>query len=408
MGVLEARPLFLYSGEWRWQQPWVFFRTGFFIGAIALMLFAVRVWRQRRPAELLLFIYATAMFVATIGQNRFGYYLVTACAVLGGWLAMALLDWGGVPHADSLRPAGWTRLPLAREVAVIVVAGGMFAPNLAPRVLLAERASSFPVYWRDTMVWLRERTVPPFLKSTGADDDYYYARYAADRVPPPDYTVMNWWDQGYWIVQRARRVPVANPTQERAAISAQFYVETDERRAMETLRAERVRYVLSDWELPFRRLADGTIMGRFQNVVDWAGGVHGQYYEILYRRVDDGWAPVWVFYEPYYRSMAFRLSVLGGMQAIPANATTVITAADRLDGNGRRFREVLTQETYATYDAARQAVSRTAAAAIVVGLDPWQSAFPLESLASLPAVFAARTPEQEPTEAPWVRVFEVR
>ena len=24
---------------------------------------------------------------------------------------------------------------------------------------------------------------------------------------------MNWWDQGYWIMQTARRVPVTNPTQ---------------------------------------------------------------------------------------------------------------------------------------------------------------------------------------------------
>ena len=40
MNVLEARPLFLYSGEWRWIQPWLFFRTGFFIGVVALIPFA--------------------------------------------------------------------------------------------------------------------------------------------------------------------------------------------------------------------------------------------------------------------------------------------------------------------------------------------------------------------------------
>ena len=35
MAVLEARPLFLYTGNWSWWQPWVFFRTGFFVGRIA-------------------------------------------------------------------------------------------------------------------------------------------------------------------------------------------------------------------------------------------------------------------------------------------------------------------------------------------------------------------------------------
>ena len=407
MGVLEARPLFLYSGQWRWDQPWLFFRTGFFIGLVALVPFAVRVWRARRPAELLALIYASAVFAATIGQNRFGYYLVTACALLGGWLAMSLLDWGGVPHADNTVPVSWTRMPLAREVAVIAVAAGMFAPNLAPRVLLAERASSFPAHWRATMDWLREQTPPPFLQSAGTGDDFYYARYPADGVPTPDYTVMNWWDQGYWITQRARRVPVANPTQGRAANSARFYVETDEARALEILRTERVRYVLSDWELPFRRLADGTIMGRFQNIVDWAGGVHARYYEIVYRRENDAWTAVWVFHEPYYRSMAYRLSAIGGSQATPANATTVITVASRADGSGMRFRELLSERTYSSYDAARQAAGSSKTEALVVGLDPWVSAFPLAPLAGLTQVFAARTAEQQPTEAPWVRVFEV-
>jgi oligosaccharyl transferase (archaeosortase A-associated) len=407
MGVLEARPLFLYSGQWRWEQPWLFFRTGFFIGAIALVPFAVRVWRRRNAADILILIYAAAMFAATIGQNRFGYYLVTACALLGGWLGTTILDWGGVPHADDPAPIPWSRQPFARELAVIAVAGGMFAPNLAPRVLLAERTTTVPAHWHTTMNWLREHTAPPFLNSAGMGDDYYYARYPRDNVPSPDYTVMNWWDQGYWIVQRARRVPVANPTQGRAANSARFYLETDERRALEVLRAEHAGYVLSDWELPFRRLDDGTIMGRFQNIVDWAGGVHANYYEVVYRRESNSWTPVWVFYEPYYRSMAYRLSVVGGRHATPVEATTVITLASRVDTNGLRFRELVSEHTYESYDAAREAQS-SASDAVIVGLNPWVSAFPLPPLATMQQVFEARTEEQQPTEAPWVRVFQVR
>ena len=64
------------------------------------------------------------------------------------------------------------------------------------------------------MLWLRTNTPPPFVQSAGAGDEYYLARYPRDRVPYPDYAVMNWWDQGYWLTQRARRVPVSNPTQD--------------------------------------------------------------------------------------------------------------------------------------------------------------------------------------------------
>jgi hypothetical protein len=107
--------------------------------------------------------------------------------------------------------------------------------------------------------------------------------------------------------------------------------------------------------------------------------------------------------------MAFRLSVLGGAAATPANATSVITVADRVDAGGRRFRELLSERTYATYEAASERASMsTGVTTVIVGLDPWQPAFPLEALRSFTQVHESRTPEQKPTEAPWVRIFEVR
>jgi asparagine N-glycosylation enzyme membrane subunit Stt3 len=217
---------------------------------------------------------------------------------------------------------------------------------------------------------------------------------------------MNWWDQGYWLAQNARRVAVSNPTQHGAPTAGRFYSETDEIRARDLLRAEQSRYVLADWELPFRRLGDGTIMGRFQSVVDWAGRPHAPYYEIYYRRDSGQMVPVWVFHEPYYRSMAFRLAVLGGTAGEPANSTWVIRFADRVDSAGMRFREVLTEHAYATFEAARQAASG-ATDALIVGLDPWQPAFPVDPVHSLKQLYAARTSEH-PVTTPWVRVFEVR
>jgi dolichyl-phosphooligosaccharide-protein glycotransferase len=410
MGVLEARPLFLYTGVWSWAQPWQFFRAGFYIGLAALLLFTVQVMRGRRPIDLLLWVTTAAMFVATYGQNRFGYYLIPMCALLGGWLATLVLDWGGVPHADDRAPSGRRSFPLQREIAVIAVAGGMFAPNIVPAVLVSSRAGSLPHYWKDALVWLREQTPPPF-SSEGAfgGDDYYYARYP--RVaPPPDYSVMNWWDHGYWILQIARRVPVANPTQERAPNAARFYASTNERDALEVLASERSRYVISDWELPFRYTPEGTIMGRFQNVLDWAGARHAGYYEVMYRRVSDTWLPVWVFHEPYYRSMAYRLSVLGGTSSTPtATSATVIAFGERIDNTGMRFKEVVSEAAHPSYESALEAARRPQAngRAIVVGLDPWRSPFPLEPLTRLRELHAARTPEQKPTESPWVRIFEV-
>jgi asparagine N-glycosylation enzyme membrane subunit Stt3 len=405
MAVLEARPLFMYTGVWDWSQPWVFFRSGFYIGLAGLALLTLRVARERRSIDLLIWITTACMFAATYGQNRFGYYLVPMCALLGGWLGSLAIEWALETPDRAARSRLSRRLRLA--VALIAVAG-MFATAVAPDHLLSTGAGSLPAYWRDALLWMREHSDPPFAREAGGDD-YYYARYP-DVSPLPDYTVMNWWDHGYWTLQIARRVPVANPTQERAPNSARFYAATNERDALAILRAERSRYVISDWELPFRVTEGGRIMGRFENVIDWAGGRHADYYEVMYRRTAGGWVPVWVFFEPYYRSMAYRLSVLGGAAARPGpNTTWVIAIEERVDSRGFRFKEILSQTPYPTYDAAAAAATHTRkdGRLLIVGLDPWQTAFPLAEVAHLREVYAARTPQQRASEAPYVRIFEV-
>jgi dolichyl-phosphooligosaccharide-protein glycotransferase len=403
MGVLEARPLFLYPGEWNWWQPWQFFRSGFYVGVAGLIALALRVWRDRRPLDLLVWCFAAATLAATIGQNRFGYYLMPACALAGGWLASRILDWSeAAPAATRLR------VPFRRELGAAVVAAAVFAPCIAPGVLLMKRSGTLAPYWRSTMAWLRAETPAPFAQAAAAGDEFYLARYDRHTAQVPDYTVMNWWDQGYWLLQRAHRVPVANPTQQRAPNAARFYAETDERRARALLDREGARFVLSDWELPFRITEESRIMGRFQNVLEWADATHADYYEVFYRRERGAWVPVWVFREAYYRSMAYRLSVLGGAAATPSNSTTVIVAVDRTDQGGAPFKEIVSQQTYTTFDDARRAAAATAAPSTIVGLDPWRTAVPLERLTMVSQVYTARTDQQAPTEAPWVRVFAVR
>ena len=382
MAVLEARPLFMYPGRWNWMQPWEFFRTGFYIGLVALVVFTARVWRSRDPIDLAILVFTAATFAATIGQNRFAYYLVPACALVGGWLATEILDW---------------RFPYHREIAPLLVAAAFFGPNLSPSLLTATRSGSFPAYWRQTMAWLREHTPPPFVHSAGVGDEYYYARYPRSGVPLPDYSVMNWWDHGYWINQAAHRVPVANPTQVRAPNAGRFYAATDEADAIAILGAERSRYVVADWELPFRLTPTGTVMGRFQQVIDWAGGEHAHYYQVFYRRRNNEWEAVWVFHEPYYRSMAYRLGVLGGAAGAPANSTSVIVVTDHTDESGLQFTEILARTTYATFDAAVKAahVPPAVGRALIVGLDPWRPAFAVAPLTALRQAVRIENPRAE-------------
>ena len=402
MSVMDARPLFLYQGNWNWWQPWVFFRSGFYLGAVATILLALNLRTSRRADHWLIVLFTIVMFAATVGQNRFGYYLVPATTVVIGWLAARVLDWGGVPHADNpnAKP-GKRALPFQRELAVMLVAGLAVAPNIVPAVITTTRTGGMPDYWYDVMQWLRTQTDPPF-----SSDDYYYARYAAP-LEKPKYTVMNWWDQGYWIMQTAHRVPVSNPTQSAAGDAATFLLSSDDQEARKLLDHVNSRYVVVDWELPFRDIpGTNTLGGRFENLVTWAGRQTSEFYSTCFVRSPQGWVPQWVFREPYYRSLVYRLMVLGGAPAVPVNNTFVAKLETRIDSNGRSFCEISEQQRYATVDEAKAAAKQKGSSYQAVGLTAWQPAFNIPPVEGLHLVKDFRRAGQTMTEAPFARIYE--
>lgn len=403
MAVLEARPLFLYQGNWDWWQPWTFFRSGFYAGIVAVVSLAIATWRTRRVDHLLIICFTIANYLATIGQNRFGYYLVPATAVVMSWLAVRVFDWGGVPHADNPTPKVRSILPFQREIAVIAVAGLLVAPNLVPAAITTTRAGGMPGAWFDAMQWLKTNTPEPFTSP-----DFYFARYA-DTNPPASFSIMNWWDQGYWIMQTAHRVPVSNPTQTGAVDAAKFFTATSEQTALELMQRHRSRYAIVDYELPFRDGTDGSLQGRFQNLADWAGIPTSRYYSLCFSRrsESDPWQPTWIFREAYYQSMAYRLMVLGGKGVNPSNSTWVVQTRERNDVNGRPFCEIANRWQYERSEEAKVTASQRGAGFETVGLTPWQPAFTLPPVTGLTVAAEFRDPAQKPNETPMIRVFEV-
>lgn len=403
MAVLEARPLFLYSGNWDWWQPWLFFRSGFYVGLIAVVALAISTLRSRRVDHLLIVCFTVANYLATLGQNRFGYYLVPATAVVIGWLSARMLDWAGVPHADNPKPAVKARMPFQRELAIVAIAGIFVAPNIVPAAITTRRAGGMAQYWFDAMQWLRTETPEPFGSA-----DYYYARYGKTN-PLASYSVMNWWDQGYWIIQTAHRVPISNPTQNGAPKAAAFLTSTDANAAVASLAGDRVKYVVVDFELPFRNGADGSLQGRFQNLVDWAGLPASRYYSLCFtRRVEsEPWQPVWIYREAYYQSMVYRLMVLGGQAVQPGNNTWVVQLRDRVDASGRPFCEIANRWPYSRPEDAKTTASQRGAGFEAVGLTPWQPAFTVSAVEGLELASEFRDSAQQKDEAPMVRVFQV-
>jgi hypothetical protein len=220
---------------------------------------------------------------------------------------------------------------------------------------------------------------------------------------------MNWWDQGYWITQTARRVPVSNPTQSGADKAATFLTSTDEGAAMRILAADRVKYVVVDFELPFREGDDGALAGRFENLAGWARTPTARFYQLCFSRrtSTDSWQPTWIYREPYYQTLAYRLMVLGGQAAQPVNNTYVVRIQQRTDVDGGGFCEVVSRKQYARPEEAKAAASQQGDGFEAVGLTPWQPAFSTTAIAGLKVASEFRDPGQQATESPMVRIFEV-
>jgi hypothetical protein len=385
------------------------FGPAFFVGLPALGWLAWQAARTARPGLVLLVTWSVLMYTATLGQNRFGYYLNLDLALLTGWACGMALAWGWAPaaatrlRADARRSRDRAGAPAAgrwRRLRRIAAVGAVVAVVFAPSALIARPMASNNLGlsdgYRASLEWLRRHTPEPF-----PDPDYYYARYRAGQTLAPSYTVMSWWDYGYEIVRLGRRVPVANPTQAGADVAGRFFTATDEAEAAKILDEHSARYVVAHGEVPILPRG-GLVQGKFETLAAWAGKDINRYWEtFLTRDAKGALGPLVLFHPEYYRTLAVRLYVYGGAAAVPRDATYVVAYAERQLPDGTRGKEILESRRFKTYEGAVAYLDRFGhTGRTIVGLDPKQTPVPIEPLTRL------RLLHESPGAPPAVRIFE--
>jgi hypothetical protein len=151
------------------------------------------------------------------------------------------------------------------------------------------------------------------------------------------------------------------------------------------------------------------LQGRFQNLADWAGIPTSRFYALCFSRRTDAepWQPTWIYREPYYQSMVYRLMVLGGQAAQPIDNTWVVQLRDRTDATGRQFCEVVNRWQYPRPQDAKLTASQRGDGFEAVGLTPWQPAFAVPAVRSLTVASEFRDPIQKANESPMIRIFQV-
>jgi dolichyl-diphosphooligosaccharide--protein glycosyltransferase len=378
--INELQPLVYDQGRFTLVPALHQFYGAYFLALFGLFLLPEFTLKRGDPARALIVFFSLATFVLAMGQIRMTYYYAIAVALLSGYVADGLLAAG--------RKTAW--------VTAFCLGIFVFAPNLYAAVN-GDQFDSTGVSsdWKETLAWMRESTPEPF-----GDPAFFYARYNRQqygpgyRYPPDAYSVMAWWDYGYWIEDLARRIPVTNPAQMNAEVAADFFLSQSEKEATSLLETWRTRYVVVDDRLLLWSPTGKLLLGGYPGFFEYSHAHRrDEYFMVAYEPDADGKPAPKLFYLPaYYRSLVVRLFVFGGQAVDGRGGATILFLRPKVSARGGTYQEV---EETERFGSAQEALAAESACrnegCVLVGDDPTVSCVALDALQQFRPVFASTT-----------------
>jgi oligosaccharyl transferase (archaeosortase A-associated) len=422
--MLEKFSIFVPGGVWLTvleMQPltskiaWVNFTTSFFISFISFAMLIYLVIKEKSADKTLFLVWSMMMLIAVLGQRRFGYYYAVNAALLTGYFSWKMLDLAGLrklltkpkevvgavkkfkkrekkarekakPKTFMQPRSVWVRVIVVGIVIFFVV----FFPNIGVMKALASQPNAIMNEgWYTSLSWLKDNSPEPF-----GDPDFYYELYETPfHYPESAYSVMSWWDYGYFIMQISHRIPIANPGQAGAVEAGKFFTAQNESSANNLADELDLKYVVIDYAMS---------VTKFYAMVEWAGGSRDEFYEVYYVPTEQGgqWAPL--YYPAYYQTTVARLYNFDCKAVVPTESL-VISYEERVTSGGVGYKEVTNAWSFSTYEEAEAYVaSQEAGNYRIVGTSPFSSLIPLEELNSYELVYSSGDTTSETT----VKVFE--
>jgi dolichyl-diphosphooligosaccharide--protein glycosyltransferase len=407
--ILECQPLLLSGGRFSFSIPWGNFSTGFFISFISLGMLVYFLIKRGEPDKTLLVVWSLVTLAATLSMRRFGYYFAVNVALLTGYFSWQILEFSGFKEVKTVpveisgkkkkkvkekveRP----RLSLTRRVdmalGVIAVFFLSFFPNISPAIDTAREVPFAPSdAWHESLTWLRENTPDPF----GNPDLYYEICQTPFSYPESSYSVISWWDYGYWITRIGRRLPICNPGGGARGTTGSFFTAQNEALANKIADEMNSRYVIID---------RATVLPKFHALATFSGKSREDFYDVYYQREGEKMVPVTLFYPEYYRSLVIKLYNFDGKEVKPQNSV-VISYKERVSHEGRHYKEITSSKAFSSYEEALAYISKEKSGNLrVVGANPFTSPVPLEGLKHYKLVHSS--PVTEPGAILELKIFE--
>jgi dolichyl-diphosphooligosaccharide--protein glycosyltransferase len=412
--TLEMQPFLSPQGSFSTLVAWGNFTTNFFlikpwpIPGFGIISFVILVWLfvRRRTDEqcwLLFLTWTLVIWVATLTQRRFAYYLAVNIALLSAYLSWQIIWLAGLkklmvrtkeaaetPPADTARSKmkkrskegggipGYHMNIALTALAIVVVFFCVLYPNISKSKEVASSASFAPSNaWQESLLWMKDNTPEPF-----GDPDAYYSFYETPtrgekyKYPESAYGVASWWDYGYWITRTAHRIPSANPSQPAKPIKqiAELFLSPEEpgnQGAMEIMEELESSYVVIDC---------ATATSKFWAVVTWAERAHDIYTGVYYIPYQERLIAKEFYYPEYYHTLCVRLYNFDG-EAVSKGKPTVITYDEVTGDDGQIYRVITQAEEFSSYQEALNYIEgQEKANQRIVSVNPFISPISFEAL----------------------------
>ncbi|MDD5313385.1 MAG: oligosaccharyl transferase, archaeosortase A system-associated [Dehalococcoidia bacterium] len=422
----EMQPMLIEGGSFTLGLLWGNYTLCSILALVALGIVIYQAARKGTPEKMLLAVWTLFILVATLAMRRFAYYLAVDIAVLSAYSCWLLLEFtvlkenkagqGNKPAKKArARVKKASREPGTRPVMValgIVVVGVLtIYPNTGPLpggdkpfFDVASKALFTPSdAWCQAMDWMRDQTTEPF-----GDPDYYYAQYkqpaagATYEYPSTDYSVICWWDYGYWISRLGHRTPFSNPGS--SSRGEQYYLSAqDQYAAARYANTWGARYVIVDEAMINWR-------GVFPSMAAAAQQPATRYFDLFYIEREGQLRPVLLYFPEFYKTMAVRLFCFDGKEYLPQERTVVIEWEMKTTDDGTAYKEITDQRTFDFAEQAEAFIRKQESGNWhIVGKYPNASPVWLEEIGDYKLVYSSsQKTKVGNVEIPSVKIFEYK
>ncbi|MFC7227485.1 oligosaccharyl transferase, archaeosortase A system-associated [Salinirubellus salinus] len=255
------------------------------VAGLVLALYRSATDRELAPKFLFLAVWGVFLFLATMTQQRFDYYLVLAVAsanaVFFSWV-FDLVDLGSLAR-DVSNLSAYQVLTILAVVMVLTVPmtyrpGGTYAN--AMQSADQQAGPGLVQNWDESLAWMSTETPEVGAYGTGDEGELleYYGTYPRQddfAYSEGSYGVISWWDYGHWITTLGERPAFANPFQQNAEQAANFLLATNETEASGVLvseSGEQTRYVMLDYQLGLAGTRKYSAPAAWESAHDVTGG----------------------------------------------------------------------------------------------------------------------------------------